>query len=422
MLTAGQRVELTIEKAAAGGRMIARHEGQVVLVAGGIPGERVSARIERVERSLAFADTVQVLERSPDRREAPSDPLCGGCVYAHIAYSRQILLKADVVADAFARIGRMALTEPVRVEPSPERGYRMRARLHVGNGQLGFYREGTHDLCDPAQTGQLSCAALEAAERAAAVIRASGQSAVSLELTENLAADQRAIHLELGPGARAAAALLEAIGQDDIAGCSAQDADGRFSSTGTPSVVDPLETLSAGRAHGRLQRHVRSFFQANRYLLPELVSAVIGAVPAAGDVLDLYAGVGIFSVTLGGIGRSRITAVEGDPSSGQDLKANASQFTGAVHAVVDSVEAFLSGARGAATVILDPPRTGVSKPAMQALSRLAAPRAIYVSCDPPTMARDAARLMTAGYRLSSLRAFDLFPNTPHVECVAVFDR
>ena len=73
-------------------------------------------------------------------------------------------------------------------------------------------------------------------------------------------------------------------------------------------------------------------------------------------------------------------------------------------------------------MILDPPRTGVSKPAIQALGRLAAPRAIYVSCDPPTMARDAARMLAGGYRLTSLRAFDLFPNTPHVECVAVFDR
>ena len=115
MLTAGQRVELTIEKPAAGGRMIARHEGQVLLVGGGIPGERVTARIERVERSLAFADAVQVLERSPDRRDAPSDPLCGGCVYAHIAYARQISLKAELVADAFARIGRMYLPEPVQV-------------------------------------------------------------------------------------------------------------------------------------------------------------------------------------------------------------------------------------------------------------------------------------------------------------------
>jgi tRNA/tmRNA/rRNA uracil-C5-methylase (TrmA/RlmC/RlmD family) len=422
MLTSGQRIELTIEKPAAGGRMIARHDGQVLLVAGGIPGERVSARVERVERSLAFADAVEILERSPDRRETSEDPLCGGCLYAHVAYPRQLSLKAEVVADAFARIGRIALPA-VDVAASPERGYRMRARLHTKNGRVGFYREGTHDLCDAAQTGQLTNPALEVAEHAAAVLRASGQPAISIELTENLAADQRALHVELAPGARASPALLEAIASASIVGCTVQDAEGQFWSARSPIVVDPLEDLTGGRAHGSLQRHVRSFFQANRYLLSKLVSTVLEAVPSESDLLDLYAGVGVFSVTLAGIGRTRITAVEGDASSGSDLKRNAGQFTDALHPIVDSVETFLSRAtHSPSTVIVDPPRTGISKEAMPSLLRLNASRVIYVSCDPPTMARDAAKLMAGGYRLSSLRAFDLFPNTPHVECVGVLDR
>src|SRR5215213_935390 len=102
----GQEVELTIEKPASGGRMIARHLGQIVLVRGAIPGERVRAWIERAEKRLAYAVTREVLERSPDRRETDQDPLCGGALYAHIEYRRQLAIKSDVIRDAFARVGR----------------------------------------------------------------------------------------------------------------------------------------------------------------------------------------------------------------------------------------------------------------------------------------------------------------------------
>ncbi|HEV3486459.1 MAG TPA: TRAM domain-containing protein, partial [Vicinamibacterales bacterium] len=108
-ITAGQEIEVTIDKPAAGGRMIARRDGQVVLVLGGIPGERVLARVERSERRLAFAETVRVLDASPDRRDVAFDARCGGCAYAHVSYKRQLALKADVIADAFTRIGRAPL-------------------------------------------------------------------------------------------------------------------------------------------------------------------------------------------------------------------------------------------------------------------------------------------------------------------------
>jgi 23S rRNA (uracil1939-C5)-methyltransferase len=153
----GEQVELEIEKPAAGGRMLARHQGQVILVQGAIPGERVRARIGRVERQLAFAETVDVLNASADRRQPQLDPACGGCLYAHIGYERQRGLKGEVVRDAFARLGRIETDAP-SVAPSPEQGYRMRARLHVRGDRVGFYREGTHELCEAAATGQLDAA------------------------------------------------------------------------------------------------------------------------------------------------------------------------------------------------------------------------------------------------------------------------
>ena len=202
MLAPGDLIELDVEKPAAGGRMIARHEGQVVLVLGGIPGERVRARVERVEKRLAFASAADILIASADRRAVFADPLCGGCVYAHIEYPRQTALKSEVIADAFVRIGRIPLESPVAVATSRESGYRMRARLHVAGGRPGFFREGTHQLCDAGATGQLLPESVTAIEAALSALGAGAGDVASIEISENVAADERALHLELtGPRA-----------------------------------------------------------------------------------------------------------------------------------------------------------------------------------------------------------------------------
>ncbi len=424
-LKPGDLLALTIEKPVPGGRMIARHDGQVVLVAGAIPGERVEARIERVEKRLAFAAMTMVLEPSGDRRERSFDHACGGCGYAHIAYERQLALKGEVIADAFARIGRTALPGPVSVTASPEQGYRMRARLHVEERRAGFFREGTHQLCDPGPTGQLSEGALAAVPAMLAALGSSAGAVVAIEVSENIAGSERAMHLELrSADALPPETLAAGVAAAGLTGCSARSASGAFSQSGDPVVSDPLPLLTGGRASsGTLGRHAASFFQGNRYLLPALTLHVIDAVPAAGAVLDLYAGVGLFSVSLAAAGRSGVSAVEGDRESGADLLRNARPYAERLQPVVGLVEDYVRRDRTRPeTVMLDPPRTGISREAMDALPRLAAARIIYVSCDPPTLARDARRLLDAGYALTSLRGFDLFPGTPHVETAAVFDR
>ena len=424
-LSPGQELELAVEKPAAGGRMIARHEGQVVLVLGALPGERVRALVSRVERQLAFAEVSLVIDASPDRRPAGEDPLCGGCLYAHAAYARQLALKAEVIHDAFARLGRIPLERPVEVAPSPERGYRMRARLHVRGGRAGFYREGTHDLCDPRTTGQLTDAAVDAIEEAVNAFSAAGTALAGAELTENLAGDERVLHLSAASGADVLDGTLEkALHAGALTGCSMRDA-GLLRVAGVPTVSDPLDAITGGRVtQGSLQRHAESFFQANRFLLPQLVGTVLDAVLPDGEVLDLYAGVGLFSVPLAAAGRSGIRAVEGDHSAGRDLQRNAAAFGPAIRVLIGSVEDYLRrpSRRAPATVLVDPPRTGISRPAMQAVVALGARRVVYVSCDPATMARDARRLIDGGYGMRSLTAFDLFPGTPHVESVGVFDR
>ena len=421
----GQQVELTIEKPASGGRMIARHLGQIVLVRGAIPGERVQAWIERAEKRLAYAVTREVLEPSPDRRPGGEDPLCGAALYSHIAYARQLAIKSDVIRDAFARLGRYPLDQPIDVAGSPEDGYRMRARLHVHGARAGFYREGTHQLCDAAATRQLRPDTSAAVERlASALNRDAPGEVVSITIAENLAATERAAHLELAPRARVTDETLERIAAEaQLAGLSAQEPPaGRPRLIGYPIVNDPLSALTGdGVRAGTLARHAGSFFQGNRFLLAALVDAVVQAVPDAGEVVDLYAGVGLFAVALAALGHLEVTAVEGDRVSGADLRDNARPHAPRLNAQVTSVEAFLAArANRPATLILDPPRTGLSKEAAESLVRISPGRIVYVSCDPPTLARDARRLLDAGYTLDSLRAFDFFPNTPHVESLAVF--
>lgn len=425
VLKPGEMLPLTIEKPAAGGRMIARVDGQVVLVSGAIPGERVTARVERVGRGVAYAEVTTVEEPSADRRSTDADPLCGGCLYAHMTYERQLAVKALVIEDAFVRIGHLPLPDPPRVIGSPEDGYRMRARLHVRGGRIGFFREGTHDLCDARGTRQLRGDTCDALDQLGAGLRSLAMKDVrEIELSENLDASQRVVHLEV-PAHTATAALRGlglSTGLTGLSVTSSAHGHGRIDLlAGDPHVIDLLDV--DGQAV-RLRRHVLAFFQANRFLLPSLVSRVMSHVPEGADVLDLYAGTGLFAVAAATIRHARVTAVEGDRTGAIDLAGNAASTDGLVTAVQAPVEEFLSrsapGAPG--VVILDPPRTGLSSEALDGAVTLGAPTLVYVSCDVATLARDARKIVAAGYTLQSLTGFDLFPNTPHVESVVVFRR
>jgi len=186
--------------------MLARLNGQIVLVWGAIPGERVRARVERSGKGVLFAETVDVLSASPDRRDAIADWRCGGNVLSHVKYERQLHLKSEIIRDAFARIGRMPLDAAPIVTASPEQGYRMRARLHVRGGHIGFMREGSHEICAAGQTGQMLPATLAWIEAAEARLRDEKLAGLtSVEIAENIPATERACHLELEPGSNARA-------------------------------------------------------------------------------------------------------------------------------------------------------------------------------------------------------------------------
>jgi 23S rRNA (uracil1939-C5)-methyltransferase len=231
------------------------------------------------------------------------------------------------------------------------------------------------------------------------------------------------MHFDVVPDARTLEpALVRVVSAAGLTGATARGQVGPLVRVGEPAVGDPISLLTGdSSAAGELRRQPTSFFQANRFLMRRLVETVLDAVPPSGRVLDLYAGVGLFSVALAARGSGDIVAVEGDRGSAGDLKQNAAAFGAAIHAVAGRVEDHAGPKRGsAATIIVDPPRTGMSREALDAVARHGASAIVYVSCDPPTMARDAGRLLDAGYELGSLRAFDLFPNTPHVETVGEF--
>jgi 23S rRNA (uracil1939-C5)-methyltransferase len=291
----------------------------------------------------------------------------------------------------------------------------MRARLHLRGGRAGFFLEGTHEVCDAGMTRQLQPEAVRAVGELAGRLTAAGFTAdADIELSENRPGDQRVMHVEV-MGATPAVALpaIEAI--EGVTGLtwSSADAPSAHLLFGQPFVADIVRGV-------RLRRHARAFFQGNRYLLDGLVSSVVDACEP-GPVVDLYAGVGLFGLCLAASGRHHVVAIEGHDASAADLAVNAGPLGDAVRVERISVERFVARRRGHGpfTLVLDPPRTGMTRDAAAGAVAMKAARVIFVSCDVATMARDLRRFLDAGYRLDSVQGFDLFPNTAHVESLAL---
>ena len=250
----------------------------------------------------------------------------------------------------------------------------------------------------------------------------------TVELAEDLPGDHCALHLAVQGGVAETGirweALAEAAGVSGVSVAS-RTLPGPPRVLGSPFVTDPLaKFLPSPRAASLpLRRHATAFFQANRHLVPALAGAV-AELAGVGEVVDLYAGVGLFAVAIAARGGSRVTAVERDPVGAGDLAANAAPFAADLRIVRAPVETWLkrAGKLSSATVIVDPPRTGLSREVVTRLARRRPRRIVYVSCDVATQARDLRALRSSGYRVDEIRAFDLIPNTPHIETVVALDR
>ncbi|WP_022881547.1 class I SAM-dependent RNA methyltransferase [Gryllotalpicola ginsengisoli] len=404
----GTEIELELTGVAHGGVMVARHEGRVVFVADGIPGERVRARVTAAKKSFWRADVVEVLRPSPHRREhvwpeasVDRDPAerAGGAEFGHIALAHQRELKRQVVADALARFAHLEREVMVQALPGDDEGngigWRTRVRLHVSaDGAVGPYSARSHTVV-PVRSLPLAAPAI--AEAAPLGARLSDAASVDL----------------IAPSTGGAISLV--TGRD-----------------GRGPRREPI-VERVGEREFRLPAD--GFWQVHRLAAQTLTDAVRRAVdpdrvdPAA-DNLDLYGGVGLLAAAFGdAFGRStRITSVESNPEATEFAGRNLADWVGA-RAETGRVEQWLRGraARAtaaerarqrAATVVLDPPRAGAGKAVVDELLALAPAQLVYVACDPVAFARDAALFAAGGYEVRALEAFDLFPHTHHLELVA----
>lgn len=423
MLAPNTILTLEIERPAVGGAMIARHEGEIVLVDGGIPGEVVRAQVRERTRNVAHATVVDVVRPSPDRREA-EDPACGGRGYAHIAPVRQLALKREQVADALRRIAKLPDTPVLETIGDERQGYRLRAKLHWDGTRLGFLREGTHEVCEAGLRGQLSDGLAALVASLARELSLNDIGAAVVDLGESVSGTERAVRVALQGSVPPT--FLRDLTALDVRGVLL-DSDEGVAVGGRPIIEEGWPQLGVARAThdvaSGLGRHPHAFFQGHRFLVARLVHEVLARIETE-SVVDLYAGVGLFGLAAFRAGAKRVVCVEGDAVSGEDLTRNALAAAPAVSVATCSVERWLFDRTMTpeATVVLDPPRTGLSREALGGLAKAGAAAIVYVSCDVATFARDAGRLAARGYVVGEVRPVDLFPDTGHVEVVATLRR
>ena len=423
--------EVEIEKMVAGGDGLARHDGRVVFVPATAPGEVHRVRAVARTKDYIRAESLACLEPSAARREPPCPYFgqCGGCSMMHIEPTAQLEVKRQIAAESFVRAGLRDVGNP-GATPSPEAAYRTRLRFHVARTdegtRLGFRRRSSHDVVEVERCLLASDTLNRVWARVRDWVRADparSRGLTSIELQES-SHDLGRIVGRFLVRSRDGIRRFESRGPEELVQEGGLDgllveAPGRDDGLrrGRPEVHHTVGGLSFRQSAG-------SFFQANRFLLGPLVDAAAPPSPVA-RLVDLYAGVGLFSLSLAG----RAGAVLGVESSRRailDARANA-RSGGIEHArfVHADVRAFARRRRrlsGSDYVLLDPPRGGLPKALRKALAESPVRAFSYVSCDPPALARDQAFLSEHGFRVAALELVDLFPNTHHFEVVVRCER
>ena len=390
-LEVGQRFNVTIEKVAHGGHFIARHEGAVIFVRHGIPGEEAEIVITSVGSSFNRGDVVAVLTPSADRVSPPCRYAhregCGGCDFQHVSIPRQRSLKSDVIAEQFSRIAKMELLVEVEEVGKPL-GWRTRCTsVTTKSGALGFYQARSHKIV-PVDDCRILVPEMQFAELA----------------KRGAKGDQR---IEIS---------ISSTGERSIATAGARD-------ESPMRLTDGVEIAHYTVGDNSFEVSQKSFWQSHKDAPQVLTDAVLKyAELRAGDhVLDLYGGVGLFTAAvLPLIGETgAVDLVEGSKSATSDATRNFVDSKN-VTVITGDVTKVITRFSHADVVVLDPPREGAGKDVVENLARIAPRTIVYVACDPAALARDTAYLREFGYELEAIRAFDLFPMTHHIECVAKF--
>ena len=405
---------IRVTSLASGGDGVGRlPDGRVVFVEGGVPGDLVEPRGWVERKRMVRTGIARLIEASPDRVEAVCVHfgVCGGCLWQHIDYPKQLEAKLGIVRDALERIGGLDAVDVSDIVPSPEPyGYRTRARLVERAGRLGFRRRGSREI-----EAIASCPVLVPAVEARRVELATRLASAPPDSTAAEAKRRRSTR-------EVEWELLAGVGEAVSCGRT-----GRRDSARERVEIRVLgETLQASRG---------SFVQGNVLLWDALAREVCDQAFGSDSAretrprrfVELYAGIGFFSLPLARAGLEGV-AIESSPFALRDLRANIARaaLRERVEVLAGRVEARGDlDARFAATdvLVVDPPRRGLEEKVREAVARKGPSRVVYVSCDPATLARDLRALVAEdGYRLASVRAFDLFPQTPHVETVVRLER
>ena len=376
-------LEVEIERILPGGYGLAHSAGHTVFVSLAAPGDRLRVRVERQQGNVLFASIDEILVASPDRVEPPCPYFgrCGGCDFQQLTYEKQLAAKADIIRDCLHRIARLEEVPEIVVTPSPrDWRYRMRATWQIDWDErtIGYYERGSRRVCDVA-----NCAVL-------------------VEQLEEMLERVRAADWQEFPPA------LKHL--DVVAGENGVSLAPQFAEFETAElelgIRDEIYNYSA-----------EAFFQVNPGLLAPLIEFALGEISGEAAV-DLYCGVGLFTLPLARR-FARVIGVEGNPMAVEFARRNLQRAGLENVRVVNAgvAEWIRKQALQTDLVLLDPPRAGAESAVIKGIIDARAKRVTYVSCDPATLARDLRKLFAAGFVLESLLAFDLFPQTHHVETV-----
>jgi 23S rRNA (uracil1939-C5)-methyltransferase len=440
----GDELELRIDRLAHGGAGVARSEGYVVFVRGAVPGDLVRARITRSKRSFGEADSIELIAPSPERVEplAPHP----GAPWQVLPYERQLAEKEEQVRDALARIGRFDSPPVEPIVPALEQlHYRNKLEYSFGNDEqsgelvLGFHRPGRYDLIDDVTLDVLASKRVdELRETVKAWCREQGLSPW----------DRRGQHgllrnLVVREGRRTrqlqARVVTSSGGSFDVDGLAAASPVESFLWTRAASVAETTREGETQIVKGpaaieeelsglRFRISPDAFFQTNTEMAERLYGAAVELAGLSGreKVLDLFCGIGTIALVLaldaGEVWGVEIVeeavadAIENARLNGID---NAHFFAGDVRL---AMRPLLEKSGSADVVVVDPPRAGLSQKVVRRVLEAEAKKIVYVSCNPTTLAPNARQMVDAGYELKTVRPVDMFPHTPHIECVALLER
>jgi len=408
-------IQLRLTAMAHGGVALGRHEGRVIFVHGALPGETVRAEITQDKDRFAHAQTVEIIDHSPDRVDprCPHVPECGGCQWQHIAYPRQLALKTDIVLDQLKRIGGLddPTVYPTVAAPSPW-GYRNRITFSVGDDdQLGFQRAASHTVV-PIEECHIADPRL-------------------MDIYDDLDLDLPGLtRLTLMTGDDPDDLLMVFETEKDIPPTLHADFPISCVHLVGGEAAIPVNLLGHNHVTHRLAGHTYRasagrFFQTNTAVAAKLIDLVIEWLnPGLDDtILDAYCGVGLFTLPLAERAGS-VIAVELDPGATEDLIMNLGENENVevIEGPVEAVLPDLAETEELDKIVVDPPRQGLEVGVVDALVTSGPPTVVYVSCDPATLARDVKRLARGGYRLGQVQPFDMFPQTYHIETVALLTR